>query len=89
MSKKRKNKESWDAIGKAIKRARESAGISQKDLAERVETSATYLSQVENGKRLPSLKLLMRCAEESDHTALLMLTPKYSLKGQEEGMTDE
>lgn len=46
-------------IGDAIREARQAAGISQKDLAERMDVSAQYLCDMESGKRpVPLFRLL-------------------------------
>ena len=54
-------------IGSRIRHRRDEAHISQEELAETAEMTATYLSQIENGKRNPSLEALFRIA-----TALAM-----------------
>ncbi len=40
-----------------------SCGLTQEQLAERMDTSAVYISQVENGFRRPSIKWLRRLSE--------------------------
>ena len=52
------------SVGRAIKFARIAAGIKQKDLAERLDVSANYLSLVENDKREPSISFLRDVASE-------------------------
>ena len=47
-------------IGSKIRMRRNGLRISQEDLAFRAELTPTYLSQLENGKRNPSLELLYR-----------------------------
>ncbi len=49
-------------IGSRIRGRRTSLRISQEDLAFRVDLSPTYLSQIEAGKRNPSLEALFRLA---------------------------
>lgn len=50
-------------IGSRIRKRRSDLRISQEDLAFKAELTPTYLSQLENGKRNPSLELLYRvCA---------------------------
>ncbi len=48
------------SIGSRIQRRRSDLRISQEDLAFRAELTPTYLSQLENGKRNPSLQMLYR-----------------------------
>ena len=48
------------SIGSRIRSRRNDLRISQEDLAFRAELTPTYLSQLENGKRNPSLELLCR-----------------------------
>ena len=47
-------------IGSRIRKRRSDLRISQEDLAFKAELTPTYLSQLENGKRNPSLELLYR-----------------------------
>lgn len=50
-------------IGAAVRRCRERAEISQEALAERVDVSTQFVSMIENGRRLPSLRALDRLAQ--------------------------
>lgn len=53
-----------DGFGPCIRRARESAGISQKELADRVGVSRPYMSQIESGKiGLPGAALRRKIAD--------------------------
>ena len=47
-------------IGKAIKKIRTEKSLSQKDLSERTTISRTSLSQIEKGKKRPSVKNLKK-----------------------------
>jgi transcriptional regulator with XRE-family HTH domain len=49
-------------IAAALRKCREVRGISQSTLAKEAGISASYLSQLENGKRDPKLTLLTRLA---------------------------
>lgn len=51
------------ALGYKIKELRDSADLSQEELAHRSSIHVTYLSGLENGKRNPSLLVLKRLAE--------------------------
>ena len=56
-----------------IKQLRAAQGLSQRDLARRVGCSGAHISDVENGREMPSLRLLHRIAQELNvpDTALL------------------
>jgi len=45
-------------IGEAIRKIRKIKGIKQRDLAMMCEISQTYLSQIENNKKTPSIDIL-------------------------------
>ena len=47
-------------IGREIRRAREEAGLTQAELAERAGTSQAALSAYENGRKQPSVETLSR-----------------------------
>lgn len=51
-------------LGNAIKLIRTARGITQRDLASKLEISANYLSLIESDKREPSLAFLNRLAAE-------------------------
>lgn len=50
-------------LGRAIKRRREEAGLSQEEFAERAEVHRTYVSQLERGLKSPSVRVLGKVAE--------------------------
>lgn len=52
----------WVELGQVIRRYRVAAGLSQEQLAERSGLHATYLSQIETGKRNLSVQVLRRVA---------------------------
>jgi transcriptional regulator with XRE-family HTH domain len=60
-----------------IKKRREFLGISQAALAEKVETSTDYISQIERKKRFPSPEVMERIAAalELDTPELFSITP--------------
>lgn len=47
-----------------VKEARKSKGITQQQLADKVETSREYLSAIENNHKTPSFELLSKIAKE-------------------------
>lgn len=51
------------ALGKRIKEARSKKGFTQELLAERVEITVIYLSELERGVKLPSLPVFVSIAE--------------------------
>lgn len=53
-------------LGSAIKKLRQSGGISQKDLAREIGVTPSYLSHVEAGRREPSIQMLREISEHLD-----------------------
>jgi len=51
------------SLGANIRRARKARGWTQKELAERVESDASYMNRIETGKANPSIAVLARIAE--------------------------
>ena len=51
-------------IGKVIKEARKSKGLKQQSCAEMCGITQTYLSQIENNVKEPTISLLKRIAEK-------------------------
>ena len=50
-------------LGQELKRARDEAGLSQEEVAHRAGIDRSYLSQLENDRKSPTLDLLLRvCA---------------------------
>ena len=47
-------------IGKRIRTAREALGLSQEEVAARAQLNTSYLSQIERGRKSPSLEVLVR-----------------------------
>ena len=50
-------------LGERIRRIREDQGLSQEDLANRMDTSQSAVSQLEKGDRNPSYRTLRKLAE--------------------------
>jgi transcriptional regulator with XRE-family HTH domain len=48
------------ALGRALRRLREAAGLTQQQLAETVLSSKTTISSIENGNLIPKAELLER-----------------------------
>lgn len=53
----------YGLIGKRVKEIREQKFMTQVELAENCRTTAQYLSQIEHGKKQPSLQILVGIAE--------------------------
>ena len=51
-------------LGERIRRLRKEMGMSVTELARRVKTSPSYISEIEKGEKTPSLNLLVRIASE-------------------------
>lgn len=49
-------------VGVAIRAFRQEAGLSQDELADRMDLSTPYISMLESGKRYPSIEMLIRIA---------------------------
>jgi transcriptional regulator with XRE-family HTH domain len=56
-------------LGEKIKTLRKRQGLSQEELAERVEINSTHLSRLETGKYQPSIDVLKRLAEALEVSA--------------------
>jgi len=57
------------AIAAAIIKARHDLGLTQEQLAERMNTSQSYIARLENAKALPTMKTFLRIAEATGLTA--------------------
>ena len=62
------------SLGSAIRRLRESRGLSQKDLAERLQVNRTYISHLEADRRDPSFSFVRALALEVKAPAGLLLS---------------
>jgi transcriptional regulator with XRE-family HTH domain len=47
-------------LGEELRRAREKAGLSQEEVAHRAGIDRSYLSQLENDRKSPTVDLLLR-----------------------------
>lgn len=65
----------YNAIGQRIKKIRKQKRLTQEKLAENLEVSIVYISQVENGKTKLNLEMLVRIANRLD------TDPGYFLSG--------
>lgn len=58
----------YEKIGKEIYTRRKIKGITQETLAERINSSPVYISEIENGRKKASLKVLFGIAKALDST---------------------
>lgn len=66
-------------LGKKIKLARIRAGLVQSELADRIGVTQNYISLIETGKKMPSLKTFTKIARELD------VSPSELLSGEQLG----
>lgn len=57
------------SIGENIRKARKAAGVSQKELAERLQVYQKDISRWENGERSPSIEVFARICRELNASA--------------------
>lgn len=71
-------------INRVLKLIRQFHRLSQTDLAQRLEISKPFLSQIESGKKRPTLELIERYAQEFQIPAstLMMFAEKLSGSAQ-------
>lgn len=72
----------YTVIGKRIRKIREDKGLTQEDLAEKLDVSNAYISKIERGRTTLSLERLSglcRVLEES---------PEYILQGTDQSSDD-
>lgn len=62
-------------IAKTMIEARIKKGLSQKELAERLDTKQSVISRVENAKTMPSLSFLKRVAQTLNITFQVQIKP--------------
>lgn len=60
-------------IGKAIKELRGDICLSQKDYASRIGVTQSYLSQIENGQKKPSMELIEVISEDLGKPLAILL----------------
>lgn len=60
-------------IGAIVARARRRAGLSQVELARRIQTTQAAISKVETGRSLPTIPLLERIARATGEPIVLVL----------------
>ena len=63
-----------DALGSFLRSQRRLANLSLREMAERTKVSNAYLSQIERGMHVPSMRVLTSIARALDLSAEAMLT---------------
>ncbi len=63
-------------LGKKIKTARKAAGLTQGQLAVKVQTTKSVISEYENGNRNPSFEVLSKLATALNCNLRIELDPK-------------
>lgn len=73
----------YKLLGKRIRRIRTDQSMSQAALAEYIGCSAAFLSYIENGRKLPSLEMLLTIANALCVTTDTLLADylEYNLRG--------
>lgn len=69
----------------ALKRYREQKGLTQRELADRAGVSASYVNEIENGRKRPSLRVLNRIAAELGVPAGVLVGRLGQVSGRSEG----
>ena len=70
--------------GRALKILREKRGLKQKELAEKASLDASYVSQIENGKRIPGTPAVDAIAKALDvplYLLMLLASDAEDLRG--------
>ena len=50
------------AVGETLRELRQKKGVSQEKLADAIDSHQVYISEIENGKKIPSLPVLYKTA---------------------------
>ena len=67
-------------MGDRIKEARKKNHLTQEQLAERVDVSLEYISQIERGLKMPSMQLFIKLIEVLDASADYLLRDAVSTR---------
>ena len=63
------------ALARQLNRARGVAGLTQQELADRMNISHSYIVRLEGGKVMPSTRTLNRFAEATGHRVVINFEP--------------
>lgn len=67
-------------MGDRIKDARKKMGLTQEQLAERIDVSLTYISSIERGLKMPSMQLFIKLIETLDVSADYLLQDEAPMR---------
>lgn len=73
----------WAELGQVIRQHRTAADLSQEALAEKSTLHWTYLSEVERGRRNPSINVLRRLAAGLDVPLSQLIAEAEKLEGHQ------
>lgn len=67
-------------VGDILKRLRKIYGYTGTELSKKLDISVSYLSEIENNKKSPSLEILQKCADiyGIKLSSLILLSENYS-----------
>ena len=65
-------------MGDRIKESRKKLGLTQEQLAEKIDVSLTYVSELERGLKMPSMQLFIKLIEVLDASADYLLKDTVS-----------
>ena len=51
------------AVAQTVRELRQNKGISQEKLADAIDSHQVYISEIENGKKIPSLQVIYKTAK--------------------------
>lgn len=55
-----------NAVAQVLRELREKKGVSQEKFADAIDSHQVYISEIENGKKIPSLSVLYKVARYFD-----------------------
>lgn len=65
----------WEILSNTIRDARMKKGLTQEELAERLDITIGHLQHMEGGRRKPSVQILFRLMEELDFSVDALVFP--------------
>lgn len=68
------------SMGDRIKETRKMRGFTQEQLAERIDVTLEYISQIERGLKIPSMQVFMKLIEVLDVSADYLLRDAVSVR---------
>ena len=75
-------------LGKRITALRKQAGLSQAELAKRVNVSASAIGMYEQGRREPSIEVLIALSKEFNVTADSLINPSRQIPQDINGLSE-